>query len=95
MLNILGLRCNDVVDSVQLSTHACFLALLNHRQLGVDTLLTLVIIVLNVILSAVQKIEASRNNDSDDADGTVREYELTMWENSRDIDTSKLFWASF
>lgn len=56
-------------------------------QFGVDTLLAIVVIVLNVVLSAVEKVETPRNNDSDDANGTIKQRQLTEGI-SRDIDAS-------
>lgn len=71
VVDILGFGRYQVVNAMELAAHSSFLALLDERQLGVDTLLAFVIIVLNVFLAAVQQVETSRNDNGDDAYGAV------------------------
>lgn len=72
MVHILRLGRHQLVDPMELAARASLFALFDMREVCVEALLTLVVIVLNVVLPAVQQIQTAGDEDGNNSYGAVR-----------------------
>lgn len=73
VIHVLGLGRHHIVDPVELAARAGLFALFNGCEICVEALLTLVIVVLDMVLPAVQQIKTAGNEDGDNAYSAIEQ----------------------